>query len=134
MTSRSSQVLTTNVSRGSGIARYYNESDGTSRFYVGQYKKKNVKIFDESWATVGTIENFGQVNSIIMSPVNTVWVADSGRGKIDEFDLYGNFIRNVLSDLSGVSSMSFHPAHPSYLWVTYHDAVRGKNVKRFKIY
>ena len=57
-----------------------------------------------------------------------------GKG-IDEFDLYGNFKRNVLSNLPGVWSMSYHPAHPRYVWVAFFDnAIGGNNVKCFKIY
>ena len=135
MSSQSSQVLTTDVNGPTGIAWYYNETDGTSRFYVGQFNNGNVKIFNESWAVVGTIPDFFQVTGIIISPVKTVWVADRLRKKIEEFDLFGKFKRNVLSGLEGVWSMSFHPAHPSYVWVTfYDDAVSGRNVKRFKIY
>ena len=127
MSSQSSHVLTTDVNGPTGIAWYYNESDGTSRFYVGHYG--NVKLFDESWAFIGTIPEFLQVTGIIISPVKTVWVADRLNKKIDEFDLYGKFKRNVLSGLEGVWSMSFHPAHPSYVWVTFYDnAVSGKNV------
>ena len=89
MTSRSSKVLTNNVRAPSGIAWYYNEADGTSRFYVSQYNDGTVKIFDESWATVGTIGNFNMATGIIISPVKTLWVADRLKGKIDKFDLDG---------------------------------------------
>ena len=89
----------------------------------------------ESWAVVGTIPDFFQVTGIIISPAKTLWVADRLKKKIDEYNLDGNLIRNVLSDLPGVWSLSYHPAHPSFLWVTfYDDAVSGNNVKRFKIY
>ena len=135
MSSRTSQVLTTEVHDPTGIAWYYNETDGTSRFYIGQFNNGNVKIFDESWAVVGTIPDFFQVTGIIISPAKTLWVADRLKKKIDEYNLDGNLIRNVLSDLPGVWSLSYHPAHPSFLWVTfYDDAVSGNNVKRFKIY
>ena len=135
MTSRSSEVLTTNVRAPTGIAWYYNEADGTSRFYVSQYNDYNVKIFDESWATVGTVGNLKQPTGIIISPVKTLWVADKLKQKINEFDLDGKFLRNVLSDLVSVWGVSYHPAHPRYIWVTCYDyAVSGFNAKRFKIY
>ena len=133
MSSRTSQVLTTDVNDPTGIAWYYNESDGTSLFYVGQFNDRNVKIFDESWAVVRTIPDLFVIG-IIISPVKTLWVAHVDKG-IDEFDLYGNFKRNVVSNLKGLWSMSYHPAHPSYVWVSLYDIeVGGKNVKRFKIY
>ena len=135
MTSRSSEVLTTDVNNPSGLAWYYNEADGTSRFYVGQYNNGNVKIFDESWAVIGTIPNFSQVTGMMISPVNTLWVADRLKSKIDEFDLDGNFIRNVLSDLLYVWSISYHPSHSSFVWIIYFDtSVPGINAKRIKIY
>ena len=153
MTSRSSKVLTTDVDDPTGIAWYYNDSDGTSRFYVGQLHNQSVKIFDESWAVVGTIpKTFDeswtyvdeiraqlvqliQVSGIIISPGNTLLVADRFKNEIDEFDLDGNFLRNVLSGLDSVWSMSYHPAHPSFIWVAFFDyAARGINVKRIKIY
>ena len=135
MTTGSSQVVTTDVTNPSGLAWYYNEVDGTSRFYVGQYNSGNVKIFDESWTVIGTIPNFSQVTGMMISPVNTLWVADRITSKIDEFDLDGNFIRNVLSDLPAVWSMSYHPSHPSFVWIIYFDlAVTGVNAKRIKIY
>ena len=134
MTSQSSEVLTTDVHDPTGIAWYYNETDGTSRFYVGQDNYGNVKIFEESWAVVSTIENFSLVTAIIISPVKTLWVADHFAGKIDEFDLHGNFIRNVLSGLTQVQSMSYHPAHASYLWVTFLDVTGQVTAQRIKIY
>ena len=134
MSSQTSQVLTTDVNYPTGIAWYYNETDGTSRFYVGQFNGGNWKIFDESWTVVSTVAHYYQVTSIIISPVKTLWVADVGKG-IDEFDLYGNFKRNVLSNFPEVWSMSYHPAHPNYVWVSFFDnAIGGNNVKRFKIY
>ena len=135
MTSRSSKVLTTNVRTPSFIAWYYNEADGTSRFYVLQYNDYNVKIFDEFWATVGTIGSLKLAAGIIISPVKTLWLADQWTQKINEFDLDGKFLRNVLSDLVAVLGVSYHPAHPRYVWVTFYDyAVSGYNAKRFKIY
>ena len=126
-------MVTTNVNDPSGLAWYYNEADGTSRFYVGQYNNQNVKIFDESWTVIGTItNNFVQVTGMMISPVNTLWVADRWTDKIDEFDLDGNFIRNVLSDLPGVWSMSYHPSHPSFVWIIYF--ANGVNAKRIKFY
>ena len=135
MTSQSSEVLTSDVKDPSGIAWYYNEADGTSRFYVGQFNDGSVKIFDESWTTVGTIEGLSEVAGVIISPVQTVWVADRFKDKINEYDLDGNYIRNVMSDLSWVRSLSYHPAHPSYVWVMSYDYdVSGNNAKRIKIY
>ena len=135
MTIQSSKVLTTNVDYPTGIAWYYNETDGTSQFYVGELRTRPVKIFDEFWRVVDTIPELFQASSIVISPVNTVWVADRSKGKIDEFHLDGRFLRNVLSGLEGVWSMSFHPAYPSFIWVAFYDsAVRGTNVKRIKIY
>ena len=138
MTSRSSKVLTTNVDDPTGIAWYYNETDGTSRFYVGEHMAKPVKIFDEFWRVVGTIPELLYTSSIILSPVNTLLVADRSKKAIDEFDLDGNFLRTMLSGLLSVLSMSYHPAHPSFVWVGFYDyaagATGGTNVKRIKIY
>ena len=136
MTTGSSEVVTTDVTNPSCLAWYYNEADGTSRFYVGQYNNQNVKIFDDSWTIIGTItNNFVQVTSVMISPVNTVWVADRSKFIIDEFDLDGNFIRNVLSNVPYVWSISYHPSHPSFVWIAYNDfAFGGVNAKRIKIY
>ena len=136
MTSRSSRVLTTDVYDPTGVAWYYNKADGTSRFYVGQYNSKNVKIFDGNWAVIGTIQKcFSQVTGVIISPVNTLWVADRMKNQVFEFDFDGNFIRIVLSDVKGVRSMSYHPLHPSFVWITQiYVPTKGYNAKRIKIY
>ena len=138
MTSRSSKVLTTDVDDPTGIAWYYNKTDGTSRFYVGELMTKPAKIFDEFWRVVGTIPGLLYTSSIIISPVNTLLVADRSKNEIDEFDLDGNFLRSMLSGLHSVWSMSYHPAHPSFVWVGFYDTAAGgtggTNVKRFKIY
>ena len=147
------RVLTYDLDSGSTVVRVtgldapygvipYTNSTHTLYFVSNNYRHV-IHIYDANWnylsrfGGVGTSD--GQLQyprTLLISPEDTLWVADSRNNRVEEFHLDGTWRRHVLTQADGIErahDMSYHPQNPDYLWVSYSTS-NYYNVKRYKIY
>ena len=111
-------------------------------YFIVEKNAHQIRVYNETWNQINVIGSFGsgddEFNSpraVVISPMNTILVADALNHRIKELTLEGRFLRYVIHDTAEPISLAYHEAYPEYLWVTlYYSDDYFYNVKQFKIY
>ena len=103
---------------------FYNH---TIWYVVCETGNKSIIVYNSTWDKVWSFGGLKYPVSDIISPLDTIIVADGSNNRISEFTFHGYFLRHIVVNISDPSALSF--SYP-YLWVT----SKGTWIYRYKLY
>ena len=106
------EVLVKNLSHPFSASYFFNKNE--TFYIICQRERHYLSVYNATWNRVRTIAHvLTYPHAAIVSPDNTVIVADTNNNRVSEFNIDGEFIRNVIT-IPFPNSLSFSYPH---LWV-----------------
>ena len=99
-------------------------------FYIvcGYLGDHTVSIYNSTWNLVRTVGSYGtsngrfnQPHAAIVSPDNTIIVADYNNNRLSEFTITGVFVRQILDSSDGIIKPKALSFWSPYLWVVHSE-------------
>ena len=101
-----------------------------TEFYIvcGYLGDHTVSIYNSTWNLVRTVGSYGtsdgrfnQPHAAIVSPDNTIIVADYNNNRLSEFTITGVFVRQILDSSDGIIKPEALSFWSPYLWVVHSE-------------